>query len=197
MANPGEPGPTPDSPEKSATPAEGEAKPEENNGWFDNLWRKTQKDAEDTIKFIEEEHKKNVQKFEAAVDEIKSTAEEVVDGLQSQLEGRKSLKILREEKVRAPPRRFFPGTRRARPPPRRHRRTRASRAGSTRCVRPARPPIKSSHPPLRTVVSSPTRLLLASASSLLTSTSRRVSRPSPPPPEHHRTPPRLPSRACR
>ena len=59
MVNPGEPGPTPDSPEKPATPAEGGAKPEENNGWFDNLWRKTQKDAEDTIKFIEEEHKKN------------------------------------------------------------------------------------------------------------------------------------------
>ena len=37
--------------------------------------------------FIEEEHKKNVQKFEAAVDEIKTTAEEVVDGLQSQLKG--------------------------------------------------------------------------------------------------------------
>ena len=177
MVNPGEPGPTPDSPEKPATPAEGGAKPEENNGWFDNLWRKTQKDAEDTIKFIEEEHKKNVQKFEAAVDEIKTTAEEVVDGLQSQLEGRKSLKMLREEKVRGPPRRFFPGTHRACPPTAAKPPTRASRAGSTRCARPVHTPIQFAHPPFYTVVSSPTRLLLAS--SLLASTTRRVSRPSP------------------
>ena len=161
MVNPGEPGPTPDSPEKPATPAEGGAKPEENNGWFDNLWRKTQKDAEDTIKFIEEEHKKNVQKFEAAVDEIKTTAEEVVDGLQSQLEGRKSLKMLREEKVRGPPRRFFPGTHRACPPTAGKPPTRASRAGSTRCARPVHTPIQFAHPPFYTVVSSPTRLLLA------------------------------------
>ena len=177
MVNPGEPGPTPDSPEKPATPAEGGAKPEENNGWFDNLWRKTQKDAEDTIKFIEEEHKKNVQKFEAAVDEIKTTAEEVVDGLQSQLEGRKSLKMLREEKVRGPPLRFFPGTHRACPPTAAKPPTRASRAGSTRCARPVHPPIQFAHPPFYTVVSSPTRLLLAS--SLLASTTHRVSRPSP------------------
>lgn len=191
MANPGEPGPTPDSPEKSATPAEGEAKPEENNGWFDNLWRKTQKDAEDTIKFIEEEHKKNVQKFEAAVDEIKSTAEEVVDGLQSQLEGRKSLKMLREEKVRAPPRRFFPGT--AEPSAPRGDAARVRRAALAPPAPPSNPPTLPSEP------SSPPRPASSSrrASSLITSASRRVSRPSPPPPEHRRTPPRLPSRACR
>ena len=118
-----------------------------------------------------------MQKFEAAVDEIKTTAEEVVDGLQSQLEGRKSLKMLREEKVRGPPRRFFPGTHRACPPTAAKPPTRASRAGSTRCARPVHPPIQFAHPPFYTVVSSPTRLLLAS--SLLASTTRRVSRPSP------------------
>ena len=68
-----------------------------NDGWLDSLWRKTQKDAEDTIKFIEEEHKKNVQKFEQGLNEIKTTAEELADGFTSQLEGRKSLKLLREE----------------------------------------------------------------------------------------------------
>ena len=52
------------------------------------------KDAEDTIKFIEEEHKKNVQKFEQGLNEIK-TAAELADGFTSQLEGRKSLKLLR------------------------------------------------------------------------------------------------------
>jgi hypothetical protein len=72
-----------------------------NDGWLDSLWRKTQKDAEDTIKFIEEEHKKNVQKFEAAIEDIKKTAEEAVDTVQSQFEGRKSLKTLREERVSA------------------------------------------------------------------------------------------------
>ena len=132
---------------------------------------------EDTIKFIEEEHKKNVQKFEAAVDEIKTTAEEVVDGLQSQLEGRKSLKMLREEKVRGPPLRFFPGTHRACPPTAAKPPTRASRAGLRACARPVHPPIQFAHPPFYTVVSSPTRLLLAS--SLLASTTHRVSRPSP------------------
>jgi hypothetical protein len=68
-----------------------------NDGWLDSLWRKTQKDAEETIKFIEEEHKKNVQKFEQGLNEIKTTAEELADGFTSQLEGRKSLKLLREE----------------------------------------------------------------------------------------------------
>jgi hypothetical protein len=68
-----------------------------NDGWLDSLWRKTQKDAEETIKFIEEEHKKNVQKFEQGLNEIKTTAEELADGFTSQLEGRKSLKVLREE----------------------------------------------------------------------------------------------------
>ena len=72
-----------------------------NDGWLDSLWRKTQKDAEDTIKFIEEEHKKNVQKFEQGLNEIKTTAEELADGFTSQLEGRKSLKLLREEVVAA------------------------------------------------------------------------------------------------
>jgi hypothetical protein len=72
----------------------------ENNGWFANLWEQTQHNTQTTIKFFEEEHKKNVQKFEAAIDEIKTVTEEVADGIQSQLEGRKSLKALREERVR-------------------------------------------------------------------------------------------------
>ena len=72
-----------------------------NDGWLDSLWRKTQKDAEETIKFIEEEHKKNVQKFEQGLNEIKTTAEELADGFTSQLEGRKSLKLLREETAAA------------------------------------------------------------------------------------------------
>ena len=73
----------------------------DNDGWFASAWKKTQKDAEETIKFIEEEHKKNVQKFEDGLKEIKTTAEELADGFQSQLEGRKSLKLLREEKEQA------------------------------------------------------------------------------------------------
>ena len=112
MAPPrGEPGPTPDSPPRggeaggtngsaagesaSAAAAEGE-----NNGWFANLWEQTQQNTKTTIQYFEEEHKKNVQKFEAAIDEIKTVTEEVADGIQSQLEGRKSLKALREERVR-------------------------------------------------------------------------------------------------
>ena len=100
MANPEEAGPTPDSPERAAGSREPPPGGDQDTGWFGNLIKKTQKDAEETIKFIEEEHKKNVQKFEQAVDEIKHTAEEVVDSVQSQIEGRKSLKLLREERVR-------------------------------------------------------------------------------------------------
>ena len=102
----GAPGPTPD---PAAAPPPVRAGVDEdarstsssasgaNDGWLDSLWRKTQKDAEETIKFIEEEHKKNVQKFEQGLNEIKTTAEELADGFTSQLEGRKSLKLLREE----------------------------------------------------------------------------------------------------
>ena len=58
-----------------------------NDGWLDSLWRKTQKDAEDTIKFIEEEHKKNVQKFERGLNEIKTTAGGAGGGSRAKLEG--------------------------------------------------------------------------------------------------------------
>ena len=101
----GAPGPTPDP--ASASPSVRAGTDEDaratsdasgaNDGWLDSLWRKTQKDAEETIKYIEEEHKKNVQKFERGLNEIKTTAEELADGFTSQLEGRKSLKLLREE----------------------------------------------------------------------------------------------------
>ena len=170
------------------------AKREENNGWFDNLWRKTQKDAEDTIKFIEEEHKKNVQKFEAAVDEIKTTAEEVVDGLQSQLEGRKSLKMLREEKVRGPPRRFFQApTEPVRPPRRSLQRARLARVRRAALAQSTPP---SNLPTLPFTPSSPPRP--ASSSRHRSSRLRLVASHAPPPASgRRRTPPRLPSRACR
>lgn len=120
----GEPGPTPDSPprggEATGTAAEGNSTTSaaaaagggENNGWFASLWEQTQQNTQTTIRYFEEEHKKNVQKFEAAIDEIKTVTEEVADGIQSQLEGRKSLKALREERVRTrtmhlPPRLCF------------------------------------------------------------------------------------------
>ena len=45
---------------------------------------------------------------EAAIEDIKKTAEEAVDGLQSQFEGRKSLKKLREERVSARPKKTNP-----------------------------------------------------------------------------------------
>ena len=108
MANPEEAGPTPDSPERAAGSREPPPGGDQDTGWFGNLIKKTQKDAEETIKFIEEEHKKNVQKFEAAIEDIKKTAEEAVDGLQSQFEGRKSLKKLREERVSARPKKTNP-----------------------------------------------------------------------------------------
>ena len=44
----------------------------------------------------------------AAIEDIKKTAEEAVDGLQSQFEGRKSLKKLREERVSARPKKTNP-----------------------------------------------------------------------------------------
>ena len=103
---PGAPGPTPDPPH-GVPPVEDDVAStssnasRDNDGWFASAWKKTQKDAEETIKFIEEEHKKNVQKFEDGLKEIKTTAEELADGFQSQLEGRKSLKLLREEKEQA------------------------------------------------------------------------------------------------
>ena len=70
-------------------------------GFFSKLWEEHQKNTDATVKFFEEEHKKNVQKFEAAIEDIKKTAEEAVDTVQSQFEGRKSLKTLREERVSA------------------------------------------------------------------------------------------------
>ena len=43
----------------------------------------------------------DLKQFEAAIEDIKKTAEEAVDTVQSQFEGRKSLKTLREERVSA------------------------------------------------------------------------------------------------
>lgn len=113
MASPrDEPGPTPDSRPRegeaggtagegsSATSASAATRGGEKNWWFANLWEQTQQNTQTTIRYFEQEHKKNVQKFEAAFDEIKTATEEVADGIQSQLEGRKSLKALREERVR-------------------------------------------------------------------------------------------------
>ncbi|ACO63747.1 predicted protein [Micromonas commoda] len=111
MAPRGEPGPTPDSPRARApgdarggttdpasrAPATGDGT-EASKLWYEKLWEEHQRNTDATVKFFEEEHKKNVQKFEAAIEDIKKTAEEAVDGLQSQFEGRKSLKKLREER---------------------------------------------------------------------------------------------------
>ena len=116
MAPRGEPGPTPDSPRARApgdarggttdpasrAPATGDGT-EASKLWYEKLWEEHQRNTDATVKFFEEEHKKNVQKFEAAIEDIKKTAEEAVDGLQSQFEGRKSLKKLREERVSARP----------------------------------------------------------------------------------------------
>ena len=192
MVNPGEPGPTPDSPEKPATPAEGGAKPEENNGWFDNLWRKTQKDAEDTIKFIEEEHKKNVQKFEAAVDEIKTTAEEAVDRASSKgaspsrCSARRKCVVRRVGFFQAP-------TEPVRPPRRSLQRARLARVRRAALAQSTPP---SNLPTLPFTPSSPPRP--ASSSRHRSSRLRLVASHAPPPASgRRRTPPRLPSRACR
>jgi hypothetical protein len=56
-----------------------------------------------------EEHKKNVAKWEENLEVIKTATEEAADALKSTLEGRKSLKALRDERVRGPT---------SRPPPR-------------------------------------------------------------------------------
>lgn len=121
MAPRGEPGPTPDSPRARApgdarggttdpasrAPATGDGT-EASKLWYEKLWEEHQRNTDATVKFFEEEHKKNVQKFEAAIEDIKKTAEEAVDGLQSQFEGRKSLKKLREERVSARPKKNKP-----------------------------------------------------------------------------------------
>ena len=86
----------------SGAPAAGDGT-EASKLWYEKLWEEHQRNTDATVKFFEEEHKKNVQKFEAAIEDIKKTAEEAVDGLQSQFEGRKSLKKLREERVSARP----------------------------------------------------------------------------------------------
>ena len=112
MAPRGEPGPTPDSPRarrgsaseiEASAPAsmERDGGDASKAGFFSKLWEEHQKNTDATVKFFEEEHKKNVQKFEAAIEDIKKTAEEAVDTVQSQFEGRKSLKTLREERVSA------------------------------------------------------------------------------------------------
>ena len=121
MAPRGEPGPTPDSPRARASgdarggtidPASGASAAgdgtEASKLWYEKLWEEHQRNTDATVKFFEEEHKKNVQKFEAAIEDIKKTAEEAVDGLQSQFEGRKSLKKLREERVSARPKKTNP-----------------------------------------------------------------------------------------
>ena len=100
----GEPGPTPDSPPRREAQDEDDAADiaaageGQHGGWFASLWEQTQQNTQTTIRFFESEHKKNVEKFEAG---LKTMTEEVADGIHSQLEGRKSLKALREERVRA------------------------------------------------------------------------------------------------
>ena len=63
------------------------------------LWEKTQRDTQTTLKFFEEEHKKNVEKMEKTFNEIKDAADAAVEDIKANIQGRKSLQVLRAEKV--------------------------------------------------------------------------------------------------